>query len=68
MASEFISFTYGDSMAVLEKDCKISVMTKAMLFKSIQQFKGTIEEYIKEISERYYYIEVQLWNDDYCIV
>ena len=51
--SEFISFTYGDSMAVLEKDCKISVMTKAMLFKSIQQFKGTIEEYIKEISERY---------------
>jgi hypothetical protein len=64
--SEFISFIYGDSMAVPNRNDKITIMTKEMLSKSIRDFKGTIDEYMEEIAERYYYIEVQLWNDDYC--
>ena len=64
--SEFISFTYGDSMAILRRNDKISIMTKEMLSGSIHDFKGTIDAYMKEIVERHYYIEVQLWNDHYC--
>lgn len=37
-----------------------------MLYNFIKDFKGTIYEFMKEIVEKYYYIEVQLWNDDYC--
>lgn len=64
--SEYISFTYGDSGAVLDRTGEISVMTKEMLLDSIRNFEGTINEYMSQITEKHGYIEVQLWNDDYC--
>ena len=64
--SEFISFTYGDSMAVLGKSEHISIITKEMLSDTLKSYKGTIDSFMKDIVEKYYYIEVQLWNDDYC--
>lgn len=64
--SEFISFTLGDSAAILKRTGKIPVLTKDMLLRSISQHNGTFDEYMHEIEKNYYYIEVQLWNDDYC--
>ena len=73
--SECISFTLGDSMAVTKKDGKmvkesqegkLTMYTKEMLYKAINEFDGTIDEYMSEITKKYTYIEVQLWNDDYC--
>lgn len=67
ISSEHISFTYGDSGACLERNGEITVVTKEMLLDSIHKYKGTIDEYMLEIAKKYYYIEVQLWKDDYCI-
>jgi hypothetical protein len=66
--SEYISFTYGDSCAVLKRSGNITLITKEMLLDSICKFEGTIDDYMKEITQKHYYIEVQLWNDDYCTV
>ncbi len=66
--SEHISFTYGDSGATLERSGEISVVTKEMLLNSLCDYKGTIDEFMDEIVKKHYYIEVQLWNDDYCRV
>lgn len=64
--SEFISFTYGDSMAVLNRNEKLHMVTKEQLTESIRSFNGTMDEYMMEISNKHRYIEVQLWNDNYC--
>ena len=64
--SEYISFTYGDSGATLERSGNISVFTKDMLLSSLCEYTGTINEYMDEITKNHHYIEVQLWNDDYC--
>lgn len=65
IASEHISFTYGDSGATLERTGKVTLITKDMLMKSITDYPGTIDEYMEEIVKEHYYIEVQLWNDEY---
>ena len=66
--SEFISFTLGDSMASFKKHGECIMYTKEMLLNTISQYNGTINDYMKEIIEKYFYIEAQLWNDNYCIV
>ena len=63
--AEYISFTYGDSGAVFNKTGFISVITKDKLLESIRSFNGTLDEYMKEMTKKHYYIEVQLWNDEY---
>ena len=62
--SEQISFTYGDSSAMIEKNGKILLITKEMLLDEIAHYHGTLDEYMSEIERKYYYIEVQLWFDD----
>lgn len=64
--SEYISFTFSDSGATLKRTGEISVFTKELLLKLISEYNGTIDEYMSEIEKKYHYIEVQLWNDDYC--
>lgn len=76
--SEYISFTLGDSMVMLlQKDGvrvseiqhgKLTMYTKEMLFNSINEYDGTVDDYMNHIADRWKYIEVQLWNDDYCVV
>jgi len=63
--SEYISFTYGDSAATLKRTGGVTLLTKDMLLESISRYNGTIDEFMLEIEEKYHYIEVQLWNDDY---
>jgi hypothetical protein len=65
ISSEHISFTYGDSGAALDRGEKINVISKDMLINSINDYPGTIDEYVEEITKKSHYIEVQLWNDEY---
>lgn len=65
--SEFISFTLGDSGAIFQKNGTVTMYTKEMLYNKIMEYQGTIDEFMREIIEKYYYMEVQLWDDDYCI-
>ena len=58
-----ISFTYGDSMSVLKKHGTFTMLTKDMLFKTISEHGGTIEEFLSDISNQYRYIAVQVWDD-----
>ena len=64
VASEHISFTYGDSMTVLEKEGGFTMLTKDMLLKAIADFDGTAEEFLADVADRYHYIEVQVWDDE----
>lgn len=62
--SDYISFTYGDSQSTLKRYGDFTLLTKDMLFKAITDHGGTLEEFLNDISNRYHYIEVQVWNDD----
>lgn len=61
--SEFVSFTLGDSGAIFQKTGTVTMYTKEMLYHNFKEYKGTIDEFMREIVEKYYFIEVQLWND-----
>lgn len=63
--SECISFTYGDSMTTLRRNGKVDMITKDMLLKILEEYQGTIGDFIKEVNEKYNYMEVQLWGDKY---
>ena len=60
---DFISFTYGDSQSTLKRHGKFTMLTKDMLLRDISDYNGTLEEFLVDISNRYHYIEVQVWND-----
>lgn len=62
--SAYISFTYGDSMTVLKRNGGFTMLTKEMLFKTIADYNGTLEEFLRNAAEQYRYIEVQVWNDE----
>lgn len=72
--SEFISFTLGDSMSVFKKNNKrtieqngeLTMYTKEILLNVVNEYNGTIDDFINETAKKYNYIEVQLWNDYYC--
>lgn len=36
-----------------------------MLLDEITHYQGTLNDYMSEIEKKYYYIEVQLWCDDF---
>lgn len=61
--AEHISFTYGDSMSTFKKHGEFTMLTKDMLMQTIAEYMGTLEEFLAEISDRYHYIEVQVWDD-----
>lgn len=65
--SESISFTLGDSGASLAKNKSLTMYTKEMLINIMKKYKGTIDEFMSDTENKHYYIEVQLWNDDYCL-
>lgn len=57
-----VSFTYGDSMTMLEKHGDFRLVTKDMLLAEIVA-SGSVEAFLAQIAEQYRYIEVQLWDD-----
>ena len=67
IASEHISFTLGDSMSMLKRNGNILMLSKEELLQRIQDYPGNKEEFMEEIREKYGYVEVQLWSDEYVV-
>ena len=67
IASEHVSFTLGDSMSTLKRNGDIQMLTKEELVQKVQEYPGSLEEFMEEIREKYGYIEVQLWSDEYVV-
>lgn len=61
--AESISFTCGDSMAALERDGSLTMLTKTMLLQAIAEFDGPLEAFLAEAAGQYHYIEAQVWDD-----
>ena len=58
-----VSFTLGDSCALLIHGKEPAVLTKAMLLEDIRACNGSVEEYCKKsLGSGYAYVEVQLWD------
>lgn len=58
-----VSFTLGDSCALLIHGEVPSVLTKSMLLEGIRACDGSAEKYFKEsLGKKYAYVEVQLWD------
>ena len=57
-----ISFTLGDSCALLIHGENPTVLTKTMLLDGIRECGGSTEEYLKKSLGKYAYVEVQLWD------
>lgn len=65
ISSDHISFTYGDSMASLEKHGEFTMLTKDMLLNEMSNYDGTPEEFMANIEKQYHYMEVQVWTAVY---
>ena len=61
---EHISFTFGDSMAMMDKPDRKALFLMGKLFEFISHCNN-FELFIENIKNKYIYIEVQLWNDKY---
>lgn len=57
-----VSFTLGDSCALIVHGEIPTVLTKAMLLEGIKACGGSTEKYFKESLGKYAYVEVQLWD------
>lgn len=58
-----VSFTLGDSCALLLHGNEPVVLTKKLLYKRIESFGGSVETFLQEsLGSRYAYVEVQLWD------
>lgn len=68
IASGHTSFTLGDSMSTLKRNGDIEMLTKEELVQKVQEYPGSLEEFMEEIREKHGYIEVQLWSDEYCML
>ena len=66
--SEYVSFTLGDSSVMYRKNGELVMYSKEQLKSVLIEYEGSINDYMNEIIAKYMYIEVQLWNDDYCMV
>lgn len=67
ISAHAVSFTLGDSGAQYQRRGEVKMLTKEQLYDEMNSYNGTIEEWMKEIEEKYHYIEVQLWDDDYVL-
>ena len=63
--AKHISFTFGDSMAKMDKPERRNPFLKNTLFELISHYGG-IDIFLNSIKDQYTYIEAQLWSDGYC--
>ena len=59
---EQISFTFGDSCAVVSQGLELTVLTEKMLLAGIEACGGSVEEYLRKNLGKHSYVEVQLWD------
>ncbi len=60
-----ISFTFGDSMAQMEKAEKPVPFLKDTLLEYISTFGNDVEKFVESIKEQYVCVEAQLWTEKY---
>lgn len=63
---EQVSFTLGDSMAVLARDGRFTMLTLGMLAQAMEDHPEGPAGWLREAQEKHHYIEVQLWDDSVC--
>jgi len=63
--SQFISFTLDDSIVSFRENGKLTMYTKETLSRILAEY-NSLEDFLSELTKKYYCIEAQLWNDDYC--
>ena len=57
-----VSFTLGDSCALMLHGTEPVVLTKALLLERIEAYDGDVDAFLKESLGKYAYVEVQLWD------
>lgn len=57
-----VSFTLGDSCALMIHGNEPVVLTKKMLYERIGACNGSVDVFLKESLGNYAYVEVQLWD------
>lgn len=57
-----VSFTLGDSCALMIHGEEPVVLTKKLLYERIEAFDGSVDVFLKESLGKYAYVEVQLWD------
>ena len=57
-----VSFTLGDSCALITHGSEPAVLTKDMLLEGISACGGSADAFLEKTREKYYYVEVQLWD------
>ncbi len=57
-----VSFTLGDSCALMIQGTEPVVLTKAQLLERIEAYGGSVETFMKESLGKCAYVEVQLWD------
>ena len=65
IASDDISFTYGDSMSIIDREDRMELFNKETLENFLQEQTSDLFTYLNDLNEHNQYIEVQLWNDVY---
>ncbi len=60
-----ISFTFGDSMAKIDKPERKDLLLKEDLYRYINDYNSDIERFLDSIKDKYIYIEAQVWSDLY---
>lgn len=60
-----ISFTFGDSMSMMDAEDRKNPFTKDSLVHFIHETTNDVGSYLNELNKQNRYIEVQLWNDSY---
>ena len=59
---DIVSFTLGDSCALVVHGTEPVVLTKKNLLERIEKCNGSVEDFFKESLGKYAYVEVQLWD------
>ena len=57
-----VSFTIGDSCALIGQGAEPAVWTKKMLLDEIEACNGSLDAFLKKSLGRWPYVEVQLWD------
>ena len=57
-----VSFTIGDSCALIGQGTEPAVLTKKMLLERIGDCDGSVDAFLKKSLGRWPYVEVQLWD------
>ena len=65
--AECVSFTWGDSGAQYNRGDSLTLNTKEAFTAALRAYRGTLDSFLEEVALTHRYIEVQVWDDAYCV-